>query len=93
VDILNALPEKELTSLVQRLGVRIDPAKRLDPPQQLARALVALPDLRDPSRLPQASVELLHRIAEAGGELAVPSVPPALQPLVERALVFARGRG
>lgn len=93
VDILKALPEKELTSLVSRLGIRIDAAKRLDPPQQIARALVSLPDLRDPSRLPQASVELLHRIAEARGSLVVPAVPPALQPLVERALVFARGHG
>lgn len=90
VDILKALPEGELTSLVNRLGVRIDPAKRLDPPQQVARALVALPDIRDPSRLPQASVELLHRIAEARGCLVVHSVPPALQPLVERGIVFAR---
>lgn len=93
VDILKALPEKELTSLVSRLGIRIDPAKRLDPPAQIARALVSLPDLRDPSRLPHASVELLHRIAEARGSLLVAAVPPALQPLVERALVFARGHG
>ena len=93
VDILKALPDKELTSLVSRLGIRIDPAKRLDPPQQIARALVSLPDLRDPTRLPQASVELLHRIGEARGTLVVPAVPPALQPLVERALVFARGHG
>lgn len=90
VDILRALPEVELESLVERLGVRIDPAKRLDPPQQIARALVALPDLRDPSRLPSAAVELLHRIAEARGMLVVAAVPPALQPLVERAIVFAR---
>ncbi len=90
VDVLKALPEAELNSLVSRLGVRIDPAKRLDPPQQIARALVALPDLRDPSRLPSPSVELLHRIAEARGRLVVASVPPALQPLVERGIVFAR---
>jgi hypothetical protein len=90
VDILKALPDAELDSLVARLGVRIDPAKRLDPPQQIARALVALPDLRDPSRLPTAAVELLHRIAEARGMLVVNAVPPALQPLVERAMVFAR---
>ena len=90
VDILKALPEAELASLTSRLGVRIDAAKRLDPPQQIARALVALPDVRDPSRLPHASVELLHRIAEARGTLIVQAVPPALQPLVERGIVFAR---
>jgi len=90
VDILKALPDAELSSLVSRLGVRIDPAKRLDPPQQIARALVALPDIRDPSRLPPASVELLHRVAEARGTLLVTAVPPALQPLIERGIVFAR---
>jgi hypothetical protein len=93
VDILKALPKTELESLVSRLGVRIDPAKRLDPPAQIARALVALPELRDPSRLPQASVELLHRVAEARGVLVVSTVPPALQPLAERGIVFARAEG
>ena len=89
-DILDALPQAEVQSLVSRLGIRIDLAKRLDPPQQVARALVALPDLRDPSRLPNASVELLHRVAEARGVLVVDAVPPALQPLAERGLIFAR---
>jgi hypothetical protein len=93
VDILKALPSTELESLVSRLGVRIDPAKRLDPPAQIARALVALPELRDPSRLPQASVELLHRVAEARGSLVVPAIPPALQPLAERGIMFARAEG
>lgn len=93
VDILKALPNTELESLIARLGVRIDPAKRLDPPAQVARALVALPELRDPNRLPQASVELLHRVAEARGVLVVSTVPPALQPLAERGLVFARAEG
>ena len=93
VAILKALPKTELESLVARLGVRIDPAKRLDPPAQIARALVALPELRDPSRLPQPSVELLHRVAEARGTLVVPTVPPALQPLAERGIVFARAEG
>ena len=93
VDILKALPKTELESLVARLGVRIDPAKRLDPPAQIARALVALPELRDPSRLPQPSVELLHRVAEARGTLIVPNLPPALQPLAERGIVFARAEG
>lgn len=46
VDILKALPEAELASLVSRLGVRIDAASVSDPPQQIARALVALPHPR-----------------------------------------------
>jgi len=91
VDILRALPEGELAALVARLGVRVDPAKRIDAPSQIARALVQLPDLRDPSRLPAASVELLHRIAEAKGSLFVEAAPPALEPLLARGLTFARG--
>jgi hypothetical protein len=90
VDILRALPAGELDALISRLGVRIDPAKRIDPPSQVARALVALPDLRDPSRLTQASVELLHRVAEGRGSLVVASMPTALEPLLARGLVFAR---
>ncbi len=91
VDILRALPEAELAALVARLGVRIDPTKRIDAPSQVARALVQLPDVRDPSRLPPASIELLHRIAEAKGSLFVEAAPPALEPLLARGLTFARG--
>jgi hypothetical protein len=80
-----------MDSLISRLGIRIDPAKRLDPPSQVARLLVALPELRDPSRLPQASLELLHRVAEARGSLFVTTIPPGLEPLLGRGLMFARG--
>ncbi|MCL2724083.1 MAG: hypothetical protein FWD69_06555 [Polyangiaceae bacterium] len=93
VDILSALPASQLNALVARLGMRIDPAKRLDPPQQVARALVALPDLRDPSRLPPASVELLHRIVDARGTLVMATMPASVQPLVERGILFARAIG
>jgi len=91
VDVLRALPASELDSLISRLGIRIDPAKRLDPPSQVARLLVALPELRDPSRLPSASLELLHRVAEARGSLFVATIPQALEPLSARGLMFARG--
>jgi hypothetical protein len=90
-EILKALPAGELDALISRLGIRIDPAKRLDPPSQVARVLVGLPDLRDPSRLPPPSVELLHRVAEARGSLVVQTIPPALEPLLGRGLMFARG--
>ena len=90
VDILRALPAGELDALISRLGVRIDAAKRIDASSQVARALVALPDLRDPSRLSPACVELLHRVAEARGALVVATVPPALEPLLARGLMFAR---
>src|ERR1044072_8643681 len=69
VDILRALPTGELDSLISRLGISIVAAKRIDTPSQVARALVSLPEVRDPSRLPNASAELLHRIAEARGSL------------------------
>lgn len=91
--ILRALPQRELDGLVSRLGVRIDAAKRLDPPAQVARALIALPELRDTARLHPASVDLLHRVAEARGALVVPSVPAALGPLAARGLMFARAAG
>ncbi|WP_394822573.1 hypothetical protein [Pendulispora albinea] len=91
VEILRAFPPAELESLIARLAIRIDTAKRLDVPSQVARVLVAQPDLRDSSRLPNACVELLHRVAEARGSLIVPTVPPALEPLSARGLMFARG--
>ncbi len=90
-DVLRALPDRELAALIARLGIRVDPAKRLDTAQQVSRALVSLPELRDPSRLPQACVELLHRVAEARGSLIVTAIPPALEPLAARGLMFARG--
>jgi hypothetical protein len=89
-DILQALPPTELESLISRMGIRIDASKRIDPPAQVARALVALPDIRDPGRLPAASRELLYRIAEAGGVLFVPSLPAGLDTLVHRGMVFGR---
>jgi hypothetical protein len=89
-DVLRALPGGELDGLVSRLRIRIDPLKRLDVPTQVARALVALPEIRDTTLLPPASAELLHRTAEAGGTLIAASVPSELQPLAARGIVFAR---
>ncbi len=89
-DILRALPPRELEGLIARLGVRIDPAKRIDVPSQVARALVSLPELRDPSRLSPGAIELIHRVAEARGTLRVPALPPAIEPLIARGLMFAR---
>ncbi len=89
-DILRALPQGELDALVDRLAIRIDPAKRIDPASQVARALVSLTELRDPTRLNPACVELIHRVAEVGGALVVGALPPALEPLLARGLMFAR---
>src|SRR6185369_11654979 len=93
VDILRALPSGELDSLIARLGISIVAAKRIDTPAQVARALVSLPEVRDTSRLPGASAELVHRIAEARGSLMVQSIPMGLEPLAARGIVFARVRG
>jgi hypothetical protein len=93
VDILRALPSGELDSLITRLGISIVAAKRIDTPAQVARALVSLPEVRDTSRLPGASAELVHRIAEARGSLMVQSIPMGLEPLAARGIVFARVRG
>lgn len=92
-DVLRVLPERELELLVGRLGIHIDPAKRIDVPSQIARALVATPDLRDLSHFPAATRELVHRIAEAQGVLFVASIPPAVEPLVSRGIVYARSAG
>ena len=88
--ILRALPGSELNALIARMGIRVDPGKRIDPPAQAARALVGIPDVRDTSRLSAGSRELLHRIAEAGGALHVPSLPAGLEPLLGRGVVFGR---
>lgn len=88
--IVRALPDSELASLIRRLGIRVDPQKRIDVPSQVARALVGSPDVREPSRLPPASQDLLHRVAEARGRLEVPSLPPGLDLLMAKGLLFAR---
>ena len=93
VDVLRQLPSRELESLIGRLKIRIDEAKRLDVPSQVARLLLQLPELRDPSILPGPTRELLFRIAESGGVLAAKSLPAAVEPLVARGVVFARAQG
>jgi len=88
--ILRALPERELNALIERMGIRVDGKKRIDTPAQVARALVRLPDVREPGRLPAASAELLRRIAEANGSLVVHALPGGLEVLVRRGVVFAK---
>lgn len=91
-ELLRHLPERGLEQLVQRLGIAIDPQKRIDPPAQVARVLVLSPELRNPALLEGPSRELLYRIAEANGVLDLPALPTTAEPLMERGLVFARQR-
>ncbi|HWO09118.1 MAG TPA: hypothetical protein VNN80_06550, partial [Polyangiaceae bacterium] len=88
--VLRLLPERELQAIVEGLRINIDRGKRIDVPAQVARALVCLPEARDPSCLPETARQLLHRIIEAKGVLLVSSLPSAVEPLVARGLVFAR---
>lgn len=89
-EVLRLLPPRELNAIVEGLGIRVDRGKRIGVPGQVARALVCLPEARDPTSLPEAARQLLHGIAEAGGVLLVDSLPAAVEPLVARGLVFAR---
>lgn len=91
VDLLRQIPAQELESLIHRLKIRVDEAKKIDVPSQVARILLQLPELRDPAILPGPTRELLYRIAEAGGVLAARTLPGALEPLVARGVVFVRG--
>ena len=93
VDVLRQLPDAELGSLIARLKIRVDEAKRIDVPSQVARLLLQLPELRDPSILPGPTRELLYRVAEAGGVLTAKSLPAAVEPLVARGVVYVRSKG
>jgi hypothetical protein len=92
VDVLRQLPERELGSLIARLKIRIDETKRIDVPSQVARMLLQLPEMRDAGILPGPTRELLYRVAEARGVLFAQTLPPAVEPLVARGIVFIRGR-
>src|SRR3954469_26025214 len=92
VDVLRQLPERELGSLIAGLKIRIDQARRIDVPSQVARMLLQLPEMRDAGILPGPTRELLYRVAEARGVLFAQTLPPAVEPLVARGIVFIRGR-
>ena len=93
VEILRSLPRGELQAVAARIGAAVDPNKIVDAPVQVARVLVMAPDVRDPARLSAGAAQLLRRLGEAGGVLVVESVPPALEPLAARGIVFARVKG
>lgn len=89
-EVLRMLPSRELQAIVEGLRINIDRGKRIDAAAQIARALVCLPEARDPACLPETARQLLHRIIEAKGVLRVDALPSAVEPLVARGLVFAR---
>jgi hypothetical protein len=89
-DVLRQLPERELASLIQRSNIRIDEAKRIDVPSQVARALLLQPETRDSLLLPGPTRELLYRIAEARGTLLVSELPTGLELLVGRGICYVR---
>jgi len=89
-DVLRLLPERELSSLIERTRVRVDSTKRIDVPSQVARALLMLPEVRDPTQLPSAARELLYRLAESQGTLYTNEVLPGLDLLVARGIAFVR---
>ncbi len=89
-DILRALPKTELDGLIRRIGIRVDPQKRIDVPSQVARALVGQTDVRDPSRLPVPCQLLIRKLAESGGVLTVSSLPAGFEPLMARGILFVR---
>lgn len=89
-EILRLLPQRELDAIIDGLKIRVDGGKRIDIPAQVGRALVSLPESRDPASLPAPSRQLLHRLVEAKGVMRVQALPAAVGPLVARGLVFAR---
>ncbi len=90
VEVLRALPKKEFQALIRRVDAAVDPAKRIDVPSQVARVLLTSVELREPARLGRASAELMIRLAEAGGRIEAENLPPGVDPLVKRGLVFVR---
>jgi hypothetical protein len=89
-EVLRLLPQRELDAIIDGLKIRVDGGKRIDIPAQVGRALVSLPEARDPASLPAPSRQLLHRLIENNGVLEVEALPSAVGPLVARGLVFAR---
>ena len=90
VDVLRALPARELEALATRIGATLDRAKRIDPPMQIARLLASPGELRDLQRFSSAAVQVIRRIADAGGVLLVEALPQGLDVLVARGIVHAR---
>lgn len=90
VQALRLLSKKDFNALIKRIDAAVDPAKRIDVPSQVARVLLLSADLKEPSRLGRAAADLLQRVADVGGRLVVDAVPPGLDVLERRGLLFPK---
>ncbi len=75
IDVVADMSEAQQTSLIERHRFDIDPAKRVDIPTQISRALAYRGELRDPTRLEPAARALLTRVVLADGILLASASP------------------
>lgn len=86
-DCLEALTPKERAALRERRGIVVDPNKRIDEVEQMARALVAETDLRK-TRFPTDTRLLLQRFVQHGGTIADGVSEPGAQQLIDLGVAF-----
>lgn len=87
---LSELDEHTLGSISRSIGLRIDPAMRLAPALQVARAVTLLPEARDSDLLPPEVRRLVQALAQTRGRQHVAEVSSAARWLAERGLLFVR---
>jgi hypothetical protein len=86
-DCLENLSPGERAELRARRGIVVDPNKRIDEIEQMARALVAETDLRK-SRFPSEVRALMHRLANANGVLSDGANDPGAAALLDLGIAF-----
>ena len=87
-DALAMIPAERRVTLREARGIVIDPRKRIDEVEQIARALVARTDLRQ-SRFPSDARHLLWRLAQAGGTLGSGASDPGASVLCELGIAYS----
>jgi len=91
--LVRALSPSEQQRMIERVGVRIDPAMRIDAALQLCRAIVSSPEARDIELLEPDVRQTLRAVAGEGGTLLVSEVTPSAQELVSRGMLFVADAG
>jgi hypothetical protein len=86
-DCLEGLTPKERATLRERRGIVIDPNKRIDEVEQMARALVTETDLRK-TRFPTDTRLLLQRFVQLRGTIADGASEPGAQQLIELGIAY-----